>query len=104
VADGTQELAAHVKLEADLVLAEAARRLDPPQLRRVVAPLCLVADAEGAVCQRERQRERRGVWLSETWAGMVAVGGLLDREAGATVLAALEPLARPAGAEDGRSG
>src|SRR4029450_13972429 len=41
VADGTQELAAHVKLEADLVLAEAARRLDPPQLRRLIAQLCL---------------------------------------------------------------
>src|SRR4029453_16132170 len=93
VADGTQELAAHVKLEADLVLAEAARRLDPPQLRRAVAQLCLVADPEGADRQRERQLERRGVWLSETWAGMVAVGGLLDREAGATVLAALAPLA-----------
>jgi hypothetical protein len=35
---------------------------------------------------------------------MVAVGGLLDREAGATVLAALEPLARPADADDARTG
>jgi hypothetical protein len=35
---------------------------------------------------------------------MLAVDGLLDPEAGQTLLAALEPLARPAGAEDGRSG
>jgi hypothetical protein len=104
VADGTQELAEHLKLEADPVLAEAARRLDPPQLRRVVAQLCLVADPEGADRQAARQLERRGVWLSETWAGMVAVGGLLEPEAGATVVAALAPLARPAGADDSRTG
>jgi hypothetical protein len=35
---------------------------------------------------------------------MVAVNGLLDPEAGHLVLAALEPLARPAGAGDDRTG
>ena len=35
---------------------------------------------------------------------MVAVDGLLEPEAGQTVLAALEPLARPADANDTRSG
>ena len=35
---------------------------------------------------------------------MVAVDGLLEPEAGQTLLAALEPLARPANAEDERSG
>jgi hypothetical protein len=104
VADGTQQLAEQVKLEADPVLAEAARRLDPPQLRRLVAQLVQVADPEGADQERERRLDRRGLWLSPTWQGMVAVGGLLEAEAGATVLAALEPLARPSGAGDERSG
>jgi Domain of unknown function (DUF222) len=35
---------------------------------------------------------------------MVAVDGLLEAEAGQTLLAALEPLARPADANDTRSG
>jgi Domain of unknown function (DUF222) len=35
---------------------------------------------------------------------MVAVDGLLEPEAGQTLLAALEPLARPANAQDTRSG
>jgi hypothetical protein len=35
---------------------------------------------------------------------MVGIDGLLDPEAGTTLLAALEPLARPADAEDARSG
>jgi Domain of unknown function (DUF222)/HNH endonuclease len=104
VADGTQQLPEHVKVAADPVLAEAARRLDPSQLRRLVAQLGQVADPDGADRQRERHLDRRGLWLSSTWEGMVAVGGLLEPEAGATVLAALEPLARPCAADDGRSG
>jgi hypothetical protein len=44
------------------------------------------------------------VWVSATWEGMVAVNGLLEAEAGQTVLAALEPLARPSDASDARSG
>ena len=44
------------------------------------------------------------MWLASTWEGMVAVNGLLDPEAGQSLLAALEPLARPASADDDRSG
>jgi len=44
------------------------------------------------------------VWLAPTWEGMVAIDGLLEAEAGHTLLAALEPLARPADANDPRSG
>jgi hypothetical protein len=43
------------------------------------------------------------VWLASTWEGMVAVNGLLDPEAGQTLVAALEPLARPADSQDPRS-
>jgi hypothetical protein len=35
------------------------------------------------------------VWLSPTWEGMVAVNGLLDPEAGQTLVAALEPWPAP---------
>jgi Domain of unknown function (DUF222)/HNH endonuclease len=44
------------------------------------------------------------VWVASTWEGMVSLNGLLDPEAGQTLLAALEPLARPHDAEDPRSG
>ena len=40
LAHGTQELPDHLAAEAEPVLVEAARRLDPPRLRRVVAHLC----------------------------------------------------------------
>jgi Domain of unknown function (DUF222) len=42
--------------------------------------------------------------VAPTWEGMVAINGLLEPEGGQTLLAALEPLARPADAQDARSG
>jgi Domain of unknown function (DUF222)/HNH endonuclease len=104
LAAGTQELPDHVAAAVEPVLLAAARRLDPPRLRRVIAHLRLVADHEGAEGRSEQQHQRRGLWLSSTWEGMVAVNGLLDPEAGQTLVAALEPLARPTDAEDPRSG
>jgi hypothetical protein len=104
LAHGTQELPAHTAAEAEPVLVEAACRLDPPRLRRVLGHLQLVADPDGADGRAERRHARRGLWLAPTWDGMVAVDGLLEPEAGQSLVAALEPLARPADAEDARSG
>jgi hypothetical protein len=104
LAAGTADLPAATTVQAEPVLLEAAGRLDPLRLRRLVGHLRYVADPDAADAQAQRRYDRRGVWLAPTWEGMLAVEGLLDPEAGQTLLAALEPLARPTGAEDERSG
>jgi hypothetical protein len=104
LAHSTHHLPAHTTAEAEPVLLDAARRLDPPRLRQAITHLQQVADPDGADRRAERQHGQRGLWLSATWEGMVAVNGLLDPEAGQTLAAALEPLARPANAQDTRSG
>ncbi|HKP98821.1 MAG TPA: DUF222 domain-containing protein, partial [Actinomycetes bacterium] len=104
LAHGTQDLPDHLASEAEPVLVEAAGRLDPPRLRRVLGHLRLVADPDGAEQANEVRHGRRGLWLTPTFDGMVALDGLLEPEAGQTLLAALEPLARPADAQDNRSG
>jgi Domain of unknown function (DUF222)/HNH endonuclease len=104
LAAGTQDLPAATAAEAEPVLLEVAGRLDPPGLRKLVGHLREVADPEGAEARAQRQHERRGLWVSPTLAGMVAVDGLLDPEAGETLLAALDPLARPTSADDERTG
>jgi hypothetical protein len=104
LAAGTHDLPGHVAAEAEPVLLEAARRLDPPRLQRVVSHLQQVADPDGAREQAERRHRQRGLWLAPTWEGMVAIEGPLEPEAGHTLLAALEPLAQPANAADARSG
>jgi hypothetical protein len=63
-----------------------------------------VADPDNEQDGTVERHARRGVWLTPTWEGMVALDGLLEPEAGQIVLAALEPLARPANADDTRSG
>jgi len=104
LAHGTQDLPDRVTVEAEPVLVEAACRLDPPRLRRVLGHLRLVADPDGEHDCIHQRHARRGLWLAPTFEGMVAVDGLLEPEAGQTLLAALEPLARPADANDSRSG
>jgi hypothetical protein len=103
LARGTQDLRPRTTVEAEPVLLDAARRLDPARLRRVVAHLRDVAEPEAADARARRQHEQRGLRVSPTFEGMVAVDGLLEAEAGETLLAALDPLARPAGAADERS-
>jgi hypothetical protein len=68
----------------------------------VVGYLVEVADPDAAEQQTLRRQERRGLWVTPTFAGMVAIDGLLDPEAGETLLTALEPLARPSTADDQR--
>jgi Domain of unknown function (DUF222) len=104
LAAGVHDLPATTVAEAEPVLVEAAGRLDPPQLRRLVTHLGWMLDPEGADARVDRQHQQRRLWLSPTLEGMVAVDGLLAPEAGQLVLAALEPLARPADAADDRSG
>jgi Domain of unknown function (DUF222)/HNH endonuclease len=104
LAHGASDLPDQVAKEAEPVLVAAARRLDPPRLRRLVAHLRQATDPDGADAQAERRHQRRGLWVAPTLDGMVALQGLLDPEGGHTVLAALEPLARPSHADDPRSG
>jgi hypothetical protein len=104
LAAGTQDLPDQLTAEAEPVLVEAARRLDPARLRQVIGHLQLVADPDGAQAKAERRHGRRGLWLAPTLDNMIAVDGLLEAEAGQTLVAALEPLARPASAADARSG
>jgi Domain of unknown function (DUF222) len=59
LAHGTHDLPDHTTADAEPVLVAAARRLDPPRLRRVVAQLRLVADPDHTD-QAEQQQQRRG--------------------------------------------
>jgi Domain of unknown function (DUF222)/HNH endonuclease len=103
LAAGTQDLPASTAAEAEPVLLDVAGRLDPPGLRKLLTHLRDVADPDGADTRTQRQHQRRGLWVSPTLAGMVAIDGLLDPEAGETLLTALEPLARPTTADDERT-
>jgi Domain of unknown function (DUF222) len=91
-------------VDAEPTLVAAARRLDPPRLRRVLTHRQETIDPDGADGHAERLYTQRWLRVEPTFDGMVAIDGLLDAEAGQTVMTALEPLARPASADDTRTG
>jgi hypothetical protein len=101
---GTHDLPSHIAAEAEPVLLDAARRLDPPRLRQVLGHLRLVADPDDEPDRAQRRHQQRGLWLAPTLDHLIAVDGLLEAEAGQILLAALEPLARPANGDDDRTG
>jgi Domain of unknown function (DUF222) len=67
----TQHLPSQTVAQAEPVLLEAARRLDPPRLRKVVGHLGEVADPQAADQQALRRHDRRGLWVAPTFDGMV---------------------------------
>jgi hypothetical protein len=66
LAAGTHSLPDHVTIQAEPVLVEAARRLDPPRLRRLLGHLLQLADPNSADRDRARRHARRGLWLAPT--------------------------------------
>ena len=103
LADATADLPPTRVTQAEPVLVEAAGRLDPPRLRRLVTHLRDLVDPDRAEERSRARLDRRGLWLAPTFEGMVAVDGLLEPEAGEAVQAALAPLARPTGPDDDRT-
>ena len=104
LAAGTKDLPDHVAMDAEPTLLDAARRLDPTGLRQIVTHLEYTVDPDRADAAAQRRYERRGLWVTTTMDRMVAVRGILHPEAGQTLIAALDPLARPADQHDTRTG
>ena len=86
------------------ILVEAAKKVDPDSLRTLCQATEEAAGSnEKADERRERLHGTRYLNLSTTFEGMVRVDGMLDPEAGAAVIAAIEPLAQKLGPEDDRT-
>jgi hypothetical protein len=59
------------------------------ELRNVIAYWRIAADREGALEDEDRMYERRSLFVSPTWGGMVRVDGDLDPETGQTLISTL---------------
>ncbi len=81
--------------EAEATLVDHARRLDPAQLATVARHLRHVVDPDGLARSEEEQHRARFLSVAATLDGTIAVHGTLEADAGATFLAALQPLSTP---------
>jgi len=75
--------------ETEQSLVEAARTMTFGELRNVTAYWRIAADRERALEDEDRRYERRSLFVSPTWGGMVRVDGDLDPETGQTLITAL---------------
>lgn len=85
------------------VLTELATTADVASVVQTGRHLAHVVDPDGTLKTTERDYSRRRLHLSPLLDGMVALDGLLDTEAAATLNAALEPFLVPAGDDDDRT-
>lgn len=88
------------RADAERLLLGPAKSLDPMMLKRVGHELLYRLDVEAADAAAVRRLDRRGLNLAETFDGMVAVSGLLDPLAGATVMAAVDAMVGPTRGDD----
>jgi hypothetical protein len=100
LAAGTEEVPDAVVAAGEPPLLEAARRLSPHRLRTAVTHWRAYAVPEQAERDFAGQHDRRRLFVSSTIDGLVMLDGVLDAEAGNTVLTALSALAGPGGGED----
>lgn len=96
IAVGAEQLGAEIVARAEPILLDVARTTDPGRLRRVVAHLRYVVDPDGVDDDADAKHERRGLTVSPTLDGMVAVNGLLEPETGAALMAAVNSGPPPA--------
>jgi hypothetical protein len=87
----TPEIAA-VFAESEPMLVDQAMALDGDQFAGVVRYWRFMVDAAGLGGDAKAQRDRCGLWLSETFDGMFKLDGLVDPETGHIVKAALETI------------
>jgi len=97
------ELGSERLRDAEGILVDAARQLDPGQLVQVTNHLRLCLDPDGTLSAVNRDHDRRRVHLSQSLDGMYVLDGLLDPEGGACLKKALEAIAGPRRKGDGRS-
>jgi hypothetical protein len=79
--------------DAEPVLVDAARQVDPTALRQVVDRWTCQVDPVAAAADDTDRYEARWLSVSRTFGGMVAIDGLLDPEGGSVLLTALDALA-----------
>lgn len=98
-----EEVTLPVVQDAQPVLLEAARRLDPLRMRMVTRHLRYCLDPDGAQAEAELLHQRRGLHLSQSLEGVFYLEGRLDPEGGSLLRRALEAISGPRAKDDERS-
>jgi hypothetical protein len=83
-------------------MIDAARRLEPGQLRLAAAALRHCVDPDGSLAEAEDAHSLRSLKIGSGWEGRYIVNGEFDAEGGATIVEALNSLMGPRCPDDFR--
>ena len=103
IARTAEKLGDKLDANAESILVNAAKELDPLRLRRLILVLRHQLDADAVLEVANEAHERRFLSLSQTLDGVFYLNGRLDPEDGATLQTALNALSGPPSRGDQRT-
>src|SRR5580704_19219045 len=89
--------------QAETILVNAAKELDPWRLRRAAMCLRHCLEPDGVLADANEAHERRFLYLSQTYDGIFRLDGQLDADGGAALQTVLDALMGPPAADDHRT-
>jgi hypothetical protein len=90
--------------QAETILVNAAKELDPWRLKRATLFLRHHLEPDGVLADANEAHERRYLYLSQTYDGIFRLDGQLDADGGAAVQTVLDALIGPPAPDDNRTG
>jgi hypothetical protein len=89
--------------QAETILVNAAKELDPWRLKRATLFLRHCLEPDGVLADANLAHEHRSLYLSQTYDGLFRIDGWLDGEGGAALQTVLDSLMGPPAADDNRT-
>ncbi len=95
IAETANQLEGKFEAQAETILVDAAKELDPWRLLRVIGHLKHCLEPDGVLGDANEAHERRFLHLSQTFDGIFRIDGRLDAEGGAVLRTALDAVMGP---------
>ena len=104
IARTASQLGEKFDTQAETILVNAAKELDPWRLKRATLFLRHQLEPDGVLADANEAHERRHLYLSQTYDGIFRLDGQLDADGGAALQTVLDALTGPPAADDERTG
>src|SRR5712691_4036188 len=95
IAETAGQLGDKFEAQAETILVDAAKELDPWRLQRAIWHLKHCLDADSVLSDANKAKSRRYLHLSQTFDGVYRIDGWLDAEGGAVLNTALDSVMGP---------
>src|SRR6202049_3314590 len=103
IARSASQLGEKSTSQAETILVNAAKELDPWRLKRATLFLRHHLEPDGVLADANEAHERRYLYLSQTYDGIFRLDGQLDADGGAALQTVLDALMGPPAADDHRT-